>query len=142
MQWLNRRSELGGNNGILSWWVGWLRRKLPVKFRPHQKSYLSHVLNAVNIKSQFYIYFTSRKTQINITCSKLNWELQIFGSIRKCQVYIHKAQLVKCWECLIQFVSKHFVSVPPANPNKAQDRQFKYKVKFTCFFATIFAVKI
>jgi len=68
------------------------------------------------MKSQFDMYFTSRKTQLNITsytCSKLNRENQIFRSTGKCQVHIHKTQLVKCWECLIEFSSKRFNLHPP-----------------------------
>jgi hypothetical protein len=46
------------------------------------------------MNSQFDIYFTRRKTQLNITSYtgyKLNREFQIFGSTVKCQVHIHKA---------------------------------------------------
>jgi hypothetical protein len=67
MQWLHHQCELGGNIGILRCLVGRFRRKLHLKFRIHQTSYLSHVLNAVNIKSQFDVYFTSRETQLNKT---------------------------------------------------------------------------
>ena len=77
--------------------VGWFRRMLSVSCRHHQTSHLSHVLSAVNMESQFDIYFTIHKTQphkTSYTCSKLNEEFQIFVSIAKCQFHIHKVQLV------------------------------------------------
>jgi len=90
-------------------------------------------INCCKLKSQFDILFTSRKTQLNITSyiwSKLNREFQIFQSIGKCQVHIHRAQLFKCWDCMLQFSSKHFVSPPSPNPHKAQHKQCNYKIKF------------
>ena len=80
---LHHQFEVGGNSSPLHYWVSWFRRNLPVNFR-RQTSYLSHVLSAVNIKSQLGIYFTSRKTQLNktsCTYSKLNEEFQIFGPL-------------------------------------------------------------
>ena len=132
MRWLHHQSELGADRCRLCCLVGWFYRNVPVKVR-HQTSHLSHVLSAVNMKSQFDIYFTNRKTQLNITSytwSKLNREFQIFQSIGKCQVHIHRAQLFKCWDCMLQFSSKHFVSPPSPNPHKAQHTQCKYKIKF------------
>jgi hypothetical protein len=73
MRWFHHQSQLGADRCSLRCLVGWLRRKLPVKFRRHQTSYLSHVFSAVSMKSQFDIYFTSRETQLNVTsytCSK------------------------------------------------------------------------
>ena len=68
-------------------------RKLPVK-SPHQTSYLSHVLITVNIKSQFDIYFTSRKTklnksilylhQINTRISNIRFHWKMSGSHSQC----------------------------------------------------------
>ena len=108
----------------------------------------SNIISVARIKCrkykiQFDIYFSSRKTQLNITsctCYKLNRELQIFWSIGKCQFLIHKAQLVKCWKYLIEFSSKNFVSPPSPNPNKEQNRQCTYKLKFLGVFLTIVAV--
>jgi hypothetical protein len=119
-QLLHHQSELGGNSSTLLFRVGWFRRKLLVKFRRHQTSYLSHVFSAVNMNSQFDIYFTSRKTQLNIINyirSKFIRQFQIFRSVGKCQVHIHKAQMDKCWACLIEFSSKYFVSPPSPNSN-------------------------
>jgi hypothetical protein len=83
LRWCSHQCELDGDSGKLRCWVGWLRRTLPVKFR-RQTSYLSHKLCDLNMKSQFDIYFTNRKTQMNKTnntSSKLNREIQIFGPI-------------------------------------------------------------
>jgi len=55
--------------------------------------------------------------KISCTWSKLNEVFQIFQSVGKCSFHIHKAQLVKCWEFVIEFGSKHFVSAPSPNPN-------------------------
>jgi hypothetical protein len=115
MRWFHHQFELGGNSSTLRYWVGWFRRKLPVNFR-HQTSYLSHVFRAVRIKSQFDIYFTNIK-QLNKKWSKLNEEFHIFRSVGKSQVHIHNAQLVTCWEYLIEFSSKNFVFPPSPNPN-------------------------
>ena len=134
MQWLHHQSELGGDTCSLRLLVSWFRSKLSVKFRHHQTSYLSHVLNAVNMKSPFDIYFICRKTQLNITsytCSELNRKIQIFRSIGKCQV--HKAHLVKCWLCIIEFSSKYFVSPPSPNRNQDQHIHCTYNVVFFAF---------
>jgi hypothetical protein len=69
MQWLHHQCELGGDIVLLRFRVGLFRRILPVKF--HQTSHLSHVSSAVNMKSQFDIYFISGKVFRNKTCSKL-----------------------------------------------------------------------
>jgi len=117
VQWLHYQCQLGADNGILRYIVSLFRWKFLVKFH-HQTSYLSHVLSAVNMKSQFDIYFINRKVflnKTNYTWSKITREFQIFRSIGKCQVYIHKTQLVTCWECLIEFSSKYFV--PPPSPH-------------------------
>jgi hypothetical protein len=48
------------------------------------------------MNSQFDIYFTIRKTQLNIINyirSKFIRQFQIFRSVGKCQVHIHKAQM-------------------------------------------------
>jgi len=66
MRWIHQQSELGGNSSQLHYGIGKFHRKLPVKFH-HQTSYLWHVLSAVNKKSQFDIYFKSRKIQLNKT---------------------------------------------------------------------------
>jgi hypothetical protein len=58
MRWLRHQCELGGDTRTLRCLVGWLRRKLLLKF-PNQTSYRTHVLIAVYIKSQFDIYLTS-----------------------------------------------------------------------------------
>ena len=71
MQWRHHQRKLGGDIGILRLRVGLFRRMLPVKFH-HQTSYLSRVLKAVSMKSQFDIYFISGKLFLNKTCSKLN----------------------------------------------------------------------
>jgi hypothetical protein len=65
MQCRHHQSDMGGDNCSLRFLVGWFRTKLPVKFR-HQTSYLSHVLSAVNMISQFDISFSNRKIQPNI----------------------------------------------------------------------------
>jgi hypothetical protein len=91
-----------------------VQHKVTWKFRRHHTSYLSHVLSAVNIKSQFYIYFRSRETQLNITSYTC--------SIGKCQVHIHKAQLFKWWECLIEFSSIYFVFPTSPKSNKEKHR--------------------
>jgi hypothetical protein len=133
MRWLHHQSKLGADRCSLRCLVGWFHRKLPVKIRHHQTLYLSHVLSAVNMKSQFDIYFTSHKTQLNVTsytCSKLNREFQIVRSVAKCQVHINKAQLFKCWDSMLQFSSKYFVSPPSPKSNKEQHRQSTYKVIF------------
>ena len=81
MQWTYHQSELGRDSCSLRWLVAWIRRKLLVKFRRHQTSYLSHVLSAVNMKSLLIYFRKWYKTQFNITgytCSKLNEEFQIF----------------------------------------------------------------
>jgi hypothetical protein len=57
-------------------------RMLPVKFL-HQTSYRSHVLIAVNMKSQFYIYFIRGKVFLNKTCSKLNQNFKYSGPVEK-----------------------------------------------------------
>jgi hypothetical protein len=107
------------------WWqrhTVLLRRLIPQKVTVHflhQTSYLSHVLTTVPIKSQFDIYFTNTRNWIKLsyTWSKLNEGFLKFRSNAKCSVHIHKAQVVKCWECLTEFNSKHFVSPPSPNPN-------------------------
>jgi hypothetical protein len=115
MRWLYHQFELGGNSSTLHYCVGWFRRKLPVNFR-HQTSYLSHIFRAVRIKSKFDIHFTNIK-QLNKTWSKEKEEIQILRSVGKCQVHIHNAQLVTCWQCLLEFISKNFVLRPPPNPH-------------------------
>jgi len=113
MRWFRHQSELGCDSSALRFWVGWIRIKLPKKIRPHRTSYLSHVLSAVNMNLQFDIYCTNRKTQLNYMCTKLNGEFQIFRFIGKGQIYIQKEQLVKCWVCMLQFVTNILYLHPP-----------------------------
>jgi len=88
---------------------------LPVKFRHHQTTYLSHVVSVVNI-----------------SIIRVRW---------KYQVHIHKAQLFKCLECLVEYSSKYFVSQPSAKTNKEQQKQCTYQVKFRLVFVPIVAEK-
>ena len=82
MQWLHHQCELGGDNGSLRFGVGSFRRMLPVKFL--QKTfYLSQILIAVYMKSQFDIYFISGKVFIDETCSKLNQNFKYSGPLEK-----------------------------------------------------------
>jgi predicted choloylglycine hydrolase len=55
---------------------------LPVKFH-HQTSYLLHALSAVNMKSQFDIYFISGKVFLNKMCSKLIQNFKYSGPVDK-----------------------------------------------------------
>ena len=137
MRWRHHQSELGGNSSTLYWMVGWFPRNLPVKF--HQTSYLSHLFRAVRIESQFDIYFRNINNWNN--WSKLNEEFQNFRSAGKYQVHIHSAQLVTCWECLIEFSSKNFVFPPSPNPDKEQRIQCTYNLTFRRVCAEKFAVE-
>jgi hypothetical protein len=71
VQWRHHQCELGGDIGILRFRVCSFRRMLPVKFL-QQTSHRSHVLSAVNMKSQFCIYFINGKVFMNKTCYTLN----------------------------------------------------------------------
>jgi hypothetical protein len=133
MRWLHHQSILGGDTYNLRLPVSRFRRKLSVKFRHHQTSYLSHVWSAVNMRSQFHIYFTSRKTELNITNttgSKLTGDFQKIRFIGKCPVNIHRAQLVQSWESLIQFSSTYFAYPPSPNCNYEQHIHCTYNVEF------------
>jgi len=128
LRWLHHQCELGGDSGTLHFVVSWFRRKLSVNFS-YQTSRHSNVLSAVNMKSQFDIYFTSHKTQphkTNYTCSKLNEEFQISVSIAKCQFHIYKVQLVKCWEFFMELILKYFV--PPPSWNLTSSNLFSVHV--------------
>ena len=103
MRWLHHQCELGGDSSTLHYFVSCFPRKLPVNIR-HQTSYLSHVFRAVCIESQFDISQSWNKwIKVSYICSKLNEGFQIFRSSGKYQAHIHKAQLVTCWELLIDF---------------------------------------
>jgi hypothetical protein len=82
MQWLHHQYELGGDNGSLRFRVCSFRRMLPVKFL-QQSSHRSHVLCAVNMKSQFDHYFIGGKVYMNKTCSKLNQNFKYSGPVEK-----------------------------------------------------------
>jgi len=81
VQWVHHQCEVGGDIRTLRSRVGVFRRTLLLEFRQHQTSYIPHVLNAVNMKSQFDIYFIIRKVFPNRTCSKLN---QVMCKVHPC----------------------------------------------------------
>jgi len=67
MWWRHHNYKLSDHRARLHFRVGWFGRKSLVEFLLHQTTHHSHVLRAVNMKSQFDIYFTSRKTKLNKT---------------------------------------------------------------------------
>jgi len=78
VQWHHHQCELGIDIGILRLRVGLFRRMLPVKLH-HKSSHRSHV--AVNMKSQFDIYFINGNVYLNKTCSTLNRNFKYFGPL-------------------------------------------------------------
>jgi len=81
MQCLHHQCELGGDIGILRCEVDLFRRMVPVKFL-QPTLHLSHVLRAVNMKSQFDIYFICGKVFLNKRCSKLNQNIKYSGPLQ------------------------------------------------------------
>jgi hypothetical protein len=144
MRWCYHHSKLSDERGKLQFRVGWFRRKLPVEFRLHHTSYLSHILLAVNMKSQFDVYLTSRKTQLNITRyirAKLNWEFQIFGSTEHVRFTLKKHTWLNAGNAFIELSSKYISFPLYRNPKQKKYKQCAYNVKFRRIFVTIFPVK-
>jgi len=80
-------------------------QKITCKFSPLNILSLARI-KCCKYEIIFWYLFHKSNTQINktnSTGSKLKWEFQISLSIGKYQVHIQKTQLVKCWECLIEF---------------------------------------
>jgi hypothetical protein len=145
LHWLNRRSELGVNNGILCWWVGWFRKKLPVKFRHHQTSYLSHILSVVNIKSQFDIYFRSRKTPLKkLAKHALNYT-EIFkysGALENVGFTFIKHSCLNVENSWLNWVQNILYLHPPQTLTTHKTGNLSKKVKFTRVCVTIFALNM
>ena len=104
VQWVHHQCELGGDNRILRYRVRLFRRTLSVKFRHHQTSYLPHELIAVNMKSQFDIYFKSGKLFLNKTCSKWNQNFKYSGPLENVRFPVKKHSWINA-----EFVWQHSV---------------------------------